>query len=377
MSQRHRKSYLIGGLAIFAAVLLEGGHATAVPAPLPGGPGGAQGVCVDNYAKFGFPIAWESHPADCLLDQDVTVPHDDCEMSFSEFCDADGNGIVDANKRGAGATVYDGPGLPIPMACPCPANSAVPPTEFECIKFEPSSPPPPDPSHLPHGNIEDACDFYGRVIAVPGSCSEEEKTLLGGYHQTCRNATIGRGRGPNGGLCDSNTTFRRYADGLRHCIQAMVSNGLTTYENCLDPGTTCSEVVDSIRDAHYQCNNVNDFCGVMSDPDAAYCFGLAIGDAWGAYIVGTLPKGGAAPLGFFPTAAAVLSCGGDWYSVQGNMCQGYRDACMEAVGGKGLITSNLCFWACPPPTYLLVSPLIGVPALYLPGLIDEGLRHVE
>jgi hypothetical protein len=226
------------------------------------------------------------------------------------------------------------------------------PEEPMCKPFEPTSPPPPPTPFVtpPQG----ACDFYQEVAANPGGCSQEERDLIGGYHQTCSNASSGVGRHPDGTFCSLQTDFRTYVDTFRYCLQEEVTF-LSTTDGCLTPGTTCTNVVDNIRDAHSGCNDQTDFCGTMENVHAGYCFGYSIGDAWGALGVGTLPGGPTAPLGVSGTLDSICACA-DPVTVQRNICAGYRQGC-AANYPANTAQYLLCVASCPDPAFAPASLL--------------------
>jgi hypothetical protein len=144
-------------------------------------------------------------------------------------------------------------------------------------------------------------------------------------------------------------------------------------EDCLVPGTSCTEVVDNIRDAHTYCNEDTAFCDTMVNEDAGWCFGYALGNAWGGVGIGTFVSGPAAPLG--PAATIVSTCGCDDPAVvQDNICAGYREACVE-LGGGGLIVEALCNASCPDSSSLLGG--IGLRVCSVVGAIDAGLDTIE
>jgi hypothetical protein len=238
------------------------------------------------------------------------------------------------------------------------------PEEPACKPFEPTSP-PPESGPLPTPP-QGACNFYLEVAVNPGGCSQEERTLIGGYHQTCTNVSTGLSISTTGANCRYQTDFRKYVDTFRYCLQEEVAF-LSTTDGCLTPGTTCTNVVDSIRDAHSGCNDQTDFCGTMEDADAGYCFGYSIGDAWGAVGVGTLPGGPTAPLGVSGTLDSICACD-DPVTVQRNICAGYRQGCADRYP---LNTSQylLCMASCPTPTIPPVFPVLSV----FPVLVASAL----
>jgi hypothetical protein len=329
---------------------------------LPIGPGVSQQDCNENYDKFDFLKVWYSHPSECVPKPDD--PLTACMFSFANFCDGDGDGITDPDMLGVGVTLC-GPGAKCtlygsgggtPAECPCSDDEITDPEPADCDPFLPTSPPPPDPGDPPHGDLPDACDFYGKILVQPGGCSAQDKILLGGYHETCRNATNSHYTAPGGADCKTHPAWRTYVDGLRYCLQETVSNQLTV-DQCLMEGTSCAQAVNVIRWAHDTCNEENDFCQVMQDPSAGYCFGMALGDAWGAYLVGTTSGGPVAPLGLFQTVMSVLICGENWSAVMNNICEGYQDACMQHIG-TGAVSAAACKLSCPTQFDLTFGPLL-------------------
>jgi len=227
------------------------------------------------------------------------------------------------------------------------------PEEPACKPFEPTSPPPKLVGHLPTPP-QGACDFYQKVVSNPGGCSQEKRTLLGGYHQTCSNVSSGVSSAPSGANCKYQTAFRDYVDTFRYCLQEEVTE-LSTTDGCLTPGTTCTDVVDNIRDAHSVCNDQTDFCSTMENADAGYCFGYSIGEAWGALGVGTLPGGPTSPLGVMGTLDSICVCD-DSLKVQRNICAGYRQGCADANSGNPT-AATLCAASCPDPAFAPASVL--------------------
>jgi hypothetical protein len=332
--------------------------------------------CMERYDDANYPRVWMDYSGQCIAG--AGDGPDDCVDSYSSYCDTDGDGEVDDDRAGVGLTVCnetmpclgDGNGG-TPMPCPCEGTISEP---AGCDAFEISSPEPPGPGegHLdtpPAG----ACDFYFEVAADPGGCTEDERDLLGGYHQTCSNVSRGDGQGPSGAFCDLQDDFRTYVDEMRYCLQEEVTLLSTGPDDCLVPGTTCTEVVDNIRDAHTYCNEDTDFCETMADEDAGWCFGYALGNAWGGVGIGTFAGGPTAPLG--PAATIVSTCVcDDSEAVQDNICAGYREACVE-LGGGGLAVEAICDASCPDSSSILGG--IGSSVCDLVDVIDTALDVLE
>lgn len=220
-----------------------------------------------------------------------------------------------------------------------------PVTPFTCNQPTPTSPPPPTPPAPPLNKPQGACQFYGGIIGG-GGCSAADATLLGGYNQTCLNVTNGGGRAPDGAFCDSITGYRRWADEMRYCLQRETSGSIGNY--CLDNGAnpSCHEIVQMVSDGHATCNAQTNFCAVMSNPSSAWCFGNALGNAWGAIGVGTRPGGPLAPIGPDGMVVAIASCGLSAPGVQDSLCEGFRKSCIEKAGDN-LVAVALCNLSCP------------------------------
>ena len=325
--------------------------------------GGTSDVCSDNYDSYGFPKVSSGDPSSCI--PAPGDPADACQ-SLEEFCDADGDGKVDDDKNGAGVTLCY-PANPCdengfggtpsscactttqpafggtPASCPCLSGNQGPeqPPSPPCIEVEPTSPPPPDQGFIvppPQG----ACDFYGKFLQKPGGCSESETALLGGYNQICLNVT--NGLGPL--YCGLMDKWRQYVDGMRYCLQKEASDAIAP-DGCLLSGFSCGYIVQQIIDAHAICNAQQNFCDLMTDEDTAYCFGLALGNAWGPLYAGTGPLGPLEPLGMYQTLTSILTCGLDVVTVQDNICDGFLVGCLDAVG-TNVTTAALCYLSCPP-----------------------------
>jgi|GEM_PF-6581116 len=311
---------------------------------------GANGV----YESAGFPKVWEGDPSNC---------DPPCQQSFDEFCGVVDDGAVDDDKKGVGVTLCN-PAYPCtnggtgtPSMCTC-----SPPPPPGCAKFNISAPEPDCDNNLP-GPANGACDFYQDILTQKFDlgCTEEEKKEFFGYHETCTNVSQFAGSPtPSGASCDNVDVFRKYVDRMRYCLQKEMRGQVVDQDGCIKSGLKCSDLVIVLRNAHPTCNadpdatdcstngqNYN-FCTVMADPDAGYCFGYSLGLAWGAFFSGNTPAGPFQPLGTALTLVSTATCGTNAILVSNNVCAGYRDGCAARAGANpGEFDVGLCAISCP------------------------------
>jgi hypothetical protein len=225
--------------------------------------------------------------------------------------------------------------------------------EIVCADGKPPLPissPPPVPA--PPNNTGTECDWYG-TLEDRGNCdgagNQSNRDKLGGYTQTCRNMT----NSAQAGACPNAPDFDDYVNGMRFCLQTSSKADLCDAQGCLKGNLTCTDIVNDVAKAHSGCNAQQKFCDLSCQ--SLSCFGGAIGDAWGGWLMGTGNGGPITPIGAINTALQVLVCDpANKVKMVGCMCQGYYNACLQKAGAdpenphwRDRFIRALCYMSCP------------------------------
>jgi hypothetical protein len=237
-----------------------------------------------------------------------------------------------------------------------------PPPPPPCHSIGPTSPPPATAPN-PNGSYNGECEAY-RDLANSPACANDPagRDLLEGYRKTCENMTRGNITpsilGP-GVSCMNQPALNDWLKRMRSCLQGEVTGSLRDPNNnqCIDPTKTCGDIGHAVDQAHAPCNESTGFCDLMRDPNAAKCFGAALGNSWGPVGAGQRPGGPLAPLGAGGMLVALGTCGNDAWGIQQSICTGFIEGCVAQWGGDATAVA-LCAASCPPLPNLPPRPTL-------------------
>lgn len=158
-----------------------------------------------------------------------------------------------------------------------------------------------------------------------------------------------------GVTCMNQPALNDWLKRMRRCLQDEVTGSLRDPNNnqCIDPAKTCADIGHAVDQAHAPCNESYgpnggpNFCDLMRDPNAAKCFGAALGNSWGPVGAGQRPGGPLAPLGAAGMLVALGTCGTDGWGIQQNICTGFIESWVDRWGADPVGVAA-CAASCPP-----------------------------